>query len=241
MVSRTTRRKNVTGGGIKVNKNNLIQLDNINKDYLMGKTPVPVLKNISLSIDKGEYIAIWGPSGSGKTTLMNILGCLDTPSSGDYWLNNKQVSHFSTKQLAIVRNQEIGFVFQGFHLLPHLSALDNVALPLVYRGEDYTSRQQRAKELLTRVGLADRLNHKPSELSGGQKQRVAIARALVTSPNVILADEPTGNLDTRSGQEVIALFEELSAEGKTIILVTHDPAMAQRAKRIVSIRDGEIE
>lgn len=219
----------------------LIKLEDIHKTYLMGDITVNALRGIDLSIEVGEYVSILGPSGSGKSTLMNVLGCLDTPSDGRYHLNGKDVSHLSRNELAVIRNEQIGFIFQSFNLLESLNALDNVALPMVYRGVRQKLRKERAKKLLVDVGLGDRLHHKPNELSGGQRQRVAIARALVTDPSVILADEPTGNLDTESGEEVIALFETLCAEGKTVIIVTHDNELAERTPRILKIRDGLIE
>lgn len=218
----------------------LIQLQTIGKTYQTGKISFTALKNINLTINQGEYMAILGPSGSGKTTLMNILGCLDTPTIGSYLLNNKEVAKLNRRELAWVRNHQIGFVFQSFNLLTYASALDNVALPLVYRGINTTKRNQAAYQLLEQLGLSEHVHHKPNELSGGQKQRVAIARALVTEPSVILADEPTGNLDSRSGQEVIAILENLSNAGKTIIIVTHDLQLAKRTRRIIEIQDGEI-
>jgi putative ABC transport system ATP-binding protein len=220
--------------------NLLINCQNISKHYRMGDVIVDALREINLQIKHGEYLAILGPSGSGKTTLMHILGCLDNPSSGEYFLNNKNVSNLSRNELARIRNQEIGFVFQNFNLLARADAIDNVALPLVYRGVSTAERQQRATKILQRIGLGNRLHHLPNELSGGQRQRVAIARALITEPDVILADEPTGNLDSRSGQEIIRLFEELTAEKKTVILVTHDVKLAERTRRIVQIQDGVI-
>lgn len=219
----------------------IIKLDNICKSYQMGKVAVPALKNITLEINAGEYIAILGPSGSGKSTLMNILGCLDTPSNGHYYLDNKDVSHLSRNELANIRNHKIGFIFQSFNLLDYGSTLDNVALPLVYRGMRQSKREKIAADVLSKVGLKDRLTHKPNELSGGQRQRVAIARALATDPQILLADEPTGNLDTQSGNEVIKLFEGLAHEGKTVIIVTHDQKIAERTNRIIKIKDGEIE
>jgi len=218
----------------------LIKLQDIEKTYQMGKVKVCALKNINLTIKHGEYMAILGPSGSGKSTLMNIIGCLDSPSNGKYFLDQQDVSGLKRNELAKVRNQKIGFIFQSFNLLDYGTALDNVALPLVYRGARMHERRERAKILLDKVGLGSRIHHRPNELSGGQRQRVAIARALVTEPDVILADEPTGNLDSKSGSDVIRLFENLSASGKTIIIVTHDLAMAKRTNRMIQIRDGEI-
>ena len=218
----------------------LIKLIDINKDYQLGSISVPALKHVSLQINRGEYIAVLGPSGSGKSTLMNILGCLDQPSHGQYFLNQQEVSQLTQKQLARIRNQTIGFIFQSFNLLPYATALENVMLPLSYRRCGNKEQKQRAQHMLERVGLADRADHRPSELSGGQRQRVAIARALVTEPDLILADEPTGNLDSRAGESVIELFESLSEQNKTIIMVTHDLKLAQRAKRIIEIQDGEL-
>lgn len=221
--------------------NNLIELNNIRKVYTLGKVQLDALNIAELNIKQGEYVAILGPSGSGKSTLMNILGCLDTPSSGKYLLHGKEVSQLKRNELAKVRNQQIGFIFQSFNLLEYATAQENVVLPLIYRGIQSHERNQRASELLERVGLGNRLDHKPSELSGGQCQRVAIARALVNNPNLILADEPTGNLDSRSGEQIIHLFEECVSEGKTIIIVTHDLALAKRAQRIIRILDGRVE
>ena len=204
----------------------------------MGTETVHALRGVSFSIEKNEYVALMGPSGSGKSTLMNILGCLDTPSSGEYWLNGKDVSKMTDNELAAVRNIEIGFVFQTFNLLPRNTALENVALPLVYAGVKKEEREARAAQVLTMVGLADRMSHRPNELSGGQRQRVAVARALVNNPSIILADEPTGNLDTKTSHEIMALFEEIHKNGNTIILVTHEEDIAQNAKRIVRLRDG---
>lgn len=220
--------------------NKLIHCENLAKSYLMGNVTVSALKNINLDVAHGEYLAILGPSGSGKSTLMNLLGCLDSPTHGSYFLNGKNVSGLSRDELAKIRNQEIGFIFQNFNLLHHSNALDNVALPLLYRGLPTKERQEKAAEVLRQVGLANRLYHLPNELSGGQRQRVAIARALVTEPNVILADEPTGNLDTHSGKEIIRLFENFTQANKTVIIVTHDILLAKRTQRILSIQDGEI-
>jgi putative ABC transport system ATP-binding protein len=218
----------------------LIQLNNIYKTYHTGKVSFEALKGVNLTIDRGEYLAILGPSGSGKSTLMHILGCLSTPTSGSYLLDGKEVGKLSRNELAKVRNQKIGFVFQSFNLLSHATALENVALPLVYRKIGSRKRLKLAREMLTRFDLETHLEHHPNELSGGQQQRVAIARALVTDPEVILADEPTGNLDTKSGNEVIKIFEDLAARGKTIIIVTHDLAIAERTKRVIKIRDGMV-
>lgn len=218
----------------------LIKLKNIGKTYHTGKLSFEALKKANLNIKQGEYIAILGPSGSGKSTLMHIIGCLSTPTTGSYALAGKEVSKLTRNELAKVRNHKIGFVFQNFNLLAGTSALDNVALPLVYRGVGAGKRLKQAKQVLTTLGLATHLQHRPNELSGGQQQRVAIARALVTNPDIILADEPTGNLDSKSGAEVIQIFEQLSAQGKTIILVTHDLAIAKRARRIIQLHDGEI-
>lgn len=207
----------------------------------MGQIQIHALRDVSLEIFPNQYVAIMGPSGSGKSTLMNILGCLDTPSGGAYYLNDTDVSNMSDSDLAYTRNKEIGFVFQTFHLLARSSALENVALPLVYAGMSKSARLSRAKEVLTNVGLGDRVDHKPNELSGGQRQRVAVARALVNSPSIILADEPTGNLDTKTSYEIMALFEKLHSAGNTIILVTHEEDIAQYAQSIVRLRDGDIE
>jgi putative ABC transport system ATP-binding protein len=218
----------------------LIQLQNIGKIYHAGKVHFEALRNINLVIERGEYVAILGPSGSGKSTLMQIIGCLLTPTSGDYILAGKNISHLTRNELAKVRNKQIGFVFQSFNLLAQVKLLDNVALPLLYQGMATNKRRALAKELLVKLGLGEHLHHRPNELSGGQQQRVAIARALVNNPDVVLADEPTGNLDSKSGAEVISLFEKLSAYGKTVILVTHDLQLAKRAKRIIRIHDGMV-
>ncbi len=207
----------------------------------MGANVVNALQGVNLDISKNEYVALMGPSGSGKSTLMNLIGCLDTPTSGEYILNGSNVSTMDDGELAGVRNKEIGFVFQTFNLLPRLSALDNVALPLVYAGLSRSERVEKAKHVLDSVGLSDRMDHKPNELSGGQRQRVAVARALVNSPSIILADEPTGNLDSKTSYEIIGLFEEIHALGNTIVLVTHEPDIAEYAHRIVKMRDGRIE
>lgn len=218
----------------------LIRLEKINKMHFLGENVLHVLVDIDLTINEGEFTAIIGPSGSGKSTLMNILGCLDRPTSGEYYLHGEDVSKLTDDQLAEVRNKRIGFVFQSFNLLPRISAQENVALPLIYAGIDTKERMERAAELLERVGLGDRMHHKPNELSGGQKQRVAIARALINNPSIIMADEPTGNLDSKSSVEIMNIFQQLNAEGKTIILVTHDPEIAEQAKRVITVRDGKI-
>lgn len=219
----------------------VIQVEHLRKTYIMGQNKVHALKDITLNIDRNEYVALMGPSGSGKSTLMNLLGCLDSPSDGSYVLNGTDVSSMDDAELAEVRNKEIGFVFQTFNLLPRLSSLENVALPLVYAGISQRKRLERAQEVLTMVGLGDRVEHKPNELSGGQRQRVAIARALVNSPSIILADEPTGNLDTKTSIEIMQIFEEIQAAGNTVILVTHEPDIAEHAHRIVRLRDGLVE
>ena len=219
----------------------IIDIENLRKTYIMGLEKVHALKSITLAIKRNEYVALMGPSGSGKSTLMNLLGCLDTPTDGRYLLNNTDVSNMSDSDLADVRNKEIGFVFQTFNLLPRLSSLDNVALPLVYSGMSKKSRNDRAREVLESVGLGDRVDHKPNELSGGQRQRVAIARALVNNPAIILADEPTGNLDTKTSIEIMEIFEKIHDSGNTIIIVTHEPDIAEHAHRIVRLRDGLVE
>ena len=216
----------------------LIRLESICRHYEMGSETVHALRGVSLTIDRGEYVAIMGPSGSGKSTLMNLLGCLDTPSSGTYELNGNNVSEMDDDELADIRNREIGFVFQTFHLIPRSSALRNVELPLIYAGVDVDERREVALGALNDVGLGDRVNHKPNEMSGGQRQRVAIARALVNRPSILLADEPTGNLDTRTGDEILELFESLSAKGNTLLVVTHEENVARHARRIIRIRDG---
>ncbi|NJM25969.1 MAG: ABC transporter ATP-binding protein [Bacteroidia bacterium] len=219
----------------------IIETNNIAKIYKMGTNIVNALQSISISIDKGEYVAFMGPSGSGKSTLMNIVGCLDTPTSGTYMLNNQLVSDMTENELAEIRNKEIGFVFQTFNLLPRASALENVALPLIYAGYSKSERDERAMEALENVNLADRSHHKPNELSGGQRQRVAIARALVNDPSIILADEPTGNLDSKTSYDIMNLFQELHDKGNTIIMVTHEDDIAHYAHRIIRLRDGLIE
>lgn len=219
----------------------IIETSEIAKIYQMGTQTVNALQSISMNIKKGEYVAFMGPSGSGKSTLMNIVGCLDTPSSGTYILNNKNVSHMTEDELADVRNKEIGFVFQTFNLLPRATALENVALPLIYAGYGKAERTERALDRLDSVGLADRANHKPNELSGGQRQRVAIARALVNDPSIILADEPTGNLDTKTSYDIMDLFHNLHESGNTIIMVTHEDDIAHYAHRIIRLRDGLVE
>jgi putative ABC transport system ATP-binding protein len=221
--------------------NPLIQISNIKRDFVLGNEIVYVLKGINLQINKGEYVALMGPSGSGKSTLMNLLGCLDTPTSGTYILNGKDVSQMHDDELAEIRNKEIGFVFQTFNLLPRTTALDNVALPMVYAGYAKADRNKRATEVLTQVNLADRMDHQPNQLSGGQRQRVAIARALVNSPSIILADEPTGNLDSKTSVEIMKLFGDIHAQGNTVILVTHEEEIAAYAHRVIRLRDGMIE
>lgn len=219
----------------------VILTKDISKTYIMGSEKVRALKSVSVTVNRGEYVAFMGPSGSGKSTLMNIVGCLDTPTGGTYILNGQDVSDLSDNELAEIRNKEIGFVFQTFNLLPRSTALENVSLPLVYAGKRKSDRDDRGLEVLESVGLADRAYHKPNELSGGQRQRVAVARALINSPSIILADEPTGNLDTKTSYEIMDLFESLHAEGNTIIMVTHEDDIAARAHRVITLRDGLIE
>jgi putative ABC transport system ATP-binding protein len=219
----------------------IIEISNISKEYIMGSQLIAALRGVSLTIHRNEYVALMGPSGSGKSTLMNILGCLDTPTSGSYILNGTEVSTMTDDQLAFVRNKEIGFVFQTFNLLPRLSSLENVALPMVYAGMGKAERIQRAQHVMEMVGLKERMDHKPNELSGGQRQRVAIARALVNNPSIILADEPTGNLDTKTSYEIMNIFEEINKGGNTVILVTHEEDIARHARRVLRLRDGAVE
>lgn len=219
----------------------LIRMVNVWRTYQMGEEQVHALRGVSFTIRPGEYVAIIGPSGSGKSTMMNLIGCLDTPTQGQYWLKGKLVSEMDDDELAYIRNQEIGFVFQLFNLLPRATALHNVELPLIYAGVPAQERLERARRALEIVDLGDRMNHRPNELSGGQRQRVAIARALVNNPSILLADEPTGALDTKTGAEIMALFDRLNEQGNTIIIVTHEPAVAEHAHRIIHLRDGQIE
>lgn len=219
----------------------VITTQDLTKTYDMGATKVHALRGVDVSVSENDFVALMGPSGSGKSTLMNLFGCLDTPTAGTYILDGINVSTMTDSELAEVRNRKIGFVFQTFNLLPRLSALDNVALPLVYSGMSKADREARAQEVLTQVGLGDRVDHKPNELSGGQRQRVAIARALVNNPSIILADEPTGNLDTKTSIEIMAIFEKIHRQGNTVILVTHEPDIAEHAHRIVRLRDGKVE
>ncbi len=221
--------------------NPLINIQKLKRDFQLGNETINVLKGIDLQINKGEYVALMGPSGSGKSTLMNLLGCLDTPTSGVYVLNGNDVSQMHDDDLAEIRNKEIGFVFQTFNLLPRTTALDNVALPMIYAGYSKTERNERASEVLTQVNLADRMDHQPNQLSGGQRQRVAIARALVNKPSIILADEPTGNLDSKTSIEIMNLFNDIHKNGNTVILVTHEEDIAKYAHRIIRLRDGMIE
>ena len=220
---------------------NVIEVNNITKQYLLGTQTVEALRGISFAIDQGEFIAIMGPSGSGKSTLMNIIGCLDSPTNGTYRLNNKEVSDLESDDLASIRNKEIGFVFQNFHLLARNTALDNVMLPLKYAGFNKDDQLQKAQDTLSKVGLESRMGHQPSELSGGQQQRVAIARALVNNPSILFADEPTGNLDSQTGHDVMQLFHNLHQQGQTIILITHENEIASEAQRVIYIKDGLIE
>ena len=218
----------------------IVKLEGVCKTYQMGKVLVPVLKNIDLNIEKGEYVSIMGPSGSGKSTMMNLIGALDRPTEGKVFLDGIDISKLSDDSLAVIRQKKIGFIFQQFNLIPRLSALENVELPMWFAGRSKNQRIKRARELLVKVGLGDRLTHRPTELSGGQMQRVAIARALANQPEILLADEPTGNLDSKSGEEIVKIFAELNKEGKTIIIVTHEQRFATMAKRIVKLKDGEI-
>jgi putative ABC transport system ATP-binding protein len=219
----------------------VIHTEGLTKDYAMGAETVHALRGIDMEIQRNEYVAIMGPSGSGKSTLMNLIGCLDTPTAGEYYLNNTPVARLNDDQLAAIRNREIGFVFQTFNLLPRATALHNVELPLIYGGTSARERRQKAEHVLEQVGLADRMHHRPAELSGGQRQRVAAARALVNDPAILLADEPTGNLDSRTGADIMALFDDLHASGQTILLVTHEPDVAQHAHRRITLLDGLIE
>jgi putative ABC transport system ATP-binding protein len=219
----------------------IITLEGITREYLMGGERIRALAGVDLTIQRNEYVAIMGPSGSGKSTMMNVLGCLDTPTAGSYWLNGHEVSRMADDDLARIRNREIGFVFQTFNLLPRASALANVELPLVYGGVSSRERRERAESALGRVGLGDRMDHKPNEMSGGQRQRVAIARALVNEPSILLADEPTGNLDSATSEEIMRVFGDLQRQGQTVVLVTHEPDIAEHAERVVTLRDGRID
>jgi putative ABC transport system ATP-binding protein len=224
-----------------LNPSPIIQIDNLNKSYIIGNQILPVLKDLSLTVLKGEYVALMGPSGSGKSTLMNIIGCLDSFNTGTYKLNQIEVSKLNDNELAVIRNNQIGFIFQTFNLLPRYSALENVELPLIYAGWNKKNRRERAIEVLKQVGLEDRMTHKPNELSGGQRQRVAIARALVNNPAILLADEPTGNLDSKTSEEIMSLFETIHQNGNTIIIVTHEEDIAQKSRRIIRLLDGKID
>ena len=219
----------------------MINVDSVHKSYDLGETSVHALRGVTFSIEKGEFVSIMGPSGSGKSTLMNIIGCLDTPSEGTYLLNQRNVGQLDEEQLAGIRNQEIGFIFQQFHLLPRSTALENVALPLKYASVQREEQLSRAEEVLNKVGLSGRLSHKPTELSGGEQQRVAIARALVNSPSILFADEPTGNLDSKTGKEVLEIFKELNEKGQTIVVITHEHTIAKQSQRTITIKDGKIE
>jgi len=219
----------------------MINVDSVHKSYDLGETSVHALRGVTFRIEKGEFVSIMGPSGSGKSTLMNIIGCLDTPSEGTYFLNQRNVGQLDEEQLAGIRNQEIGFIFQQFHLLPRSTALENVALPLKYASVQRAEQLSRAEEVLNKVGLSGRLSHKPTELSGGEQQRVAIARALVNSPSILFADEPTGNLDSKTGKEVLEIFKELNEKGQTIVVITHERDIAKQSHRTITIKDGEIE
>lgn len=219
----------------------LIRLTDLHKTYIIGEIEVPALRGISLTVQRGEYVAIMGPSGSGKSTLMNLIGCLDTPTRGEYLLAGENVSTLSDNELARIRNQQIGFVFQTFNLLPRANALHNVELPLIYAGVPLSERREKARQALIAVGLGERIQHKPAELSGGQRQRVAIARALANHPSLILADEPTGNLDSTTGEEILLIFDQLSQQGNTLIIVTHEEFVAARAKRVIRLFDGRIQ
>ena len=219
----------------------MINVDSVHKSYDLGETSMHALRGVTFSIEKGEFVSIMGPSGSGKSTLMNIIGCLDTPSEGTYLLNQRNVGQLDEEQLAGIRNQEIGFIFQQFHLLPRSTALENVALPLKYASVQRAEQLSRAEEVLNKVGLSGRLSHKPTELSGGEQQRVAIARALVNSPSILFADEPTGNLDSKTGKEVLEIFKELNEKGQTIVVITHEHTIAKQSHRTITIKDGKIE